>query len=190
MSDDKRENSPPYAVKVINAVAHGVMSVLVWVLAWDAQAHRGMEPEVVYSSAAVLTGLGGLQLKKGQPPISALVSGSTAALQALRHMKSAAVLAVVTGSLLVSGCGLFDDPGETAKDVVEHPVFRGTLGGLLGACAATQGAHPTWDTVCDAAQQVDAVQGLLQGGAGPAELPPDVASRECVAYESGEVRCE
>lgn len=184
MDNEKQHSDPPRAVKVINATAHGVMSVLVWVLAWDAQAHRGIDPKVAYGAAIALTGLGGFQLKKNQPPISALVSAGTAAIQALRHMKGSAVLAVVTGSLLISSCGQFRDPGNTAKDIL----FSGSKAMLKAACDnLSPDAGQGWQVGCTALQGT--LSHLQQTGAGPSELPPGEARQRCVLKAGGELSC-
>lgn len=186
MSDEKK----PVKVQVTNAIMHGLVQLAVWGAGVALMLTDRVPPVEGFAICGLLTGLGVWQASKGQPPTSAILLGFQAGAQALRHIKGASVLAVLGSSLVISSCGAFDDPGQTARDVTEHPVFRGTLGGLLGACAATQGAHSTWDAVCDGAQQIDAVRDLLQSGAGPAELPPDVAGRECVAFEDGTVECD
>ena len=56
-------------------------------------------------------------------------------------------------------------------------IIRGTLGGLYGACQAVDVPDATWRKICGAVDQA-IPEGLDQLGAGPAELPPDVAARE------------
>lgn len=55
-------------------------------------------------------------------------------------------------------------------------IIRGTLGGLYGACQAVDLDDPTWNRICDGVSA--ALPFSDQLGAGPAELPPDVAARE------------
>lgn len=186
MSEDKQKTDHPRAVKIVNAVMHGLTQLAVWgVIAYSiAFEHLEAMPGILIGGA--LTGLGAVQMAKGQPPTSAIVAGGQAVYQALRHFKGLGAAGIVL-TLSLTACS---GTQQAVRDVTDHVVFRGTLGGLLGACSATQGAHAAWDTVCDAAQQIDAVGDLLQGGAGPAELPPEVASRECVAFEDGRVECE
>jgi hypothetical protein len=72
--------------------------------------------------------------------------------------------------VLVAGCG-----GSLQQQA--PTIIRGTLGTLYGACQSVDVDDPTWRAICD---RVDAVLpgGLNQLGAGPAELPADVAARE------------
>jgi|GEM_PF-3949761 len=116
-----------------------------------------------------------------------LVGIGQALAHGIRAMKGLALPIALAASVGATGCaGL----GQAAKDVSDHVVFRGTLGGLVGACQATRGESDVWDAVCDGVNQLDALTGLLQSGAGPATLPADVASRECLALEDGTVECE
>ena len=185
MSDD-RESKPPVAVRKINAMMHGLVQLAVWGVGAALMLTDRIPPIEGFAVCGVLTGLGVWQHKKGQPPVSVVVTGFQALGQILRH-KGLMVPAVLAASLVAKGCGGVQ---QAAEDVTSHPVFRGTLGGLLGACSGTRGEHDAWDKVCDTANGLDSVTGLLQTGAGPASLPDEVASRECVAYEDGRLRCE
>lgn len=187
MSSEEKKSDHPRAVKIVNAVMHGLTQLAVWgVIAYSiAFEHLEAMPGILIGGA--LTGLGAVQMAKGQPPTSAIVAGGQAAYQAIRHFKGLGTAGCIVLVLSLPACS---GTQQAVKDVTDHVVFRGTLGGLLGACSATQGAHAAWDSVCDAAQQIDAVGDLLQGGAGPADLPPEVAGRECVAFEDGAVECE
>lgn len=55
-------------------------------------------------------------------------------------------------------------------------VLRGTLGTLYGACQSVDVDDATWNRICDGVSA--ALPFGSQLGAGPAELPPDVAARE------------
>lgn len=55
-------------------------------------------------------------------------------------------------------------------------IIRGTLGGLYGACQTVDSDNATWRRICDGVEL--AMPHLDQLGAGPAELPADVAARE------------
>ena len=63
-------------------------------------------------------------------------------------------------------------------------VIRGTLGGLYGACQAVDVDDATWRRICDGVET--ALPFLGQLGAGPAELPADVAAREVTITIGGE----
>lgn len=54
-------------------------------------------------------------------------------------------------------------------------IIRGTLGGLYGACQTVESDDKTWRQICDGVEQ--ALPAINALGAGPAELPDDVAAR-------------
>ena len=76
----------------------------------------------------------------------------------------------VTATLTFAACG-------GALGSLAPVIIRGTLGGLYGACQAVDVPDATWRKICGAVDQA-IPEGLDQLGAGPAELPPDVAARE------------
>ncbi len=55
-------------------------------------------------------------------------------------------------------------------------VVRGTLGGMYAACQTVDSDDATWRRICDGVER--SLPALDQLGAGPADLPADVASRE------------
>lgn len=79
-------------------------------------------------------------------------------------------------SVVVSSCGGLGTHAPT--------IIRGTLGGLYGACQTVDSNDATWRRICDGVEQ--AMPALNQLGAGPAELPPEVAAREVTITIGGE----
>jgi len=83
---------------------------------------------------------------------------------------------VAVTALTALACGTLQQTAPT--------VIRGTLGGLYGACQTVDSDNATWRRICDGVEQ--AMPALNQLGAGPAELPPDVAQREVTITIGGE----
>lgn len=183
--DNEKKHSDPPRVKIANTLVHGGNQAAMWgVILFSIWADK-LDPMPGLIIGGTLTGMGVLQLFRGQPPTSGVVLTCSAIAHACRHLKGTAVLAVVTGSLLVSGCGLFQDPGNTAKDIL----FSGSKAMLKAACDnLSEDAGEGWQVGCTALQGT--LSHLQQTGAGPSELPPEEARQRCVLKAGGELSCE
>lgn len=93
----------------------------------------------------------------------------------IKAMWLIAALTCLIGAV-ASACGGLGQQAPT--------ILRATLGGLYGACNTVESDDATWRKICDGVEQ--AMPALNQLGAGPAELPPDVAAREVTITIGGE----
>lgn len=121
----EQKQPKPKTVQVINAVSHAVLQCVVWAAAWYSVHFHSVSPVEAFGAAAVLTGIGAVQLKNGQPPNSAILL----ALQGVaRKFGILAPTMALLAATTVTGCGAsqaqLKTPVADACDLLEGHVIR------------------------------------------------------------------
>lgn len=123
MTDQQKQK--PKTVQVINAIMHGLVQLAVWATIGLSIMYRELDPVTGVVAAGVLTGLGAVQLKNGQPPNSAILL----ALQGVaRKFGIMAPVMALLAATTVTGCGAshaqLKTPVADACDLLESHVIR------------------------------------------------------------------